>query len=139
MTYTGILDKLFTLAALPEGWDSYGGLPMDWRAGNLAAEIARKLIQYGHPTPHLVPCSNGGVQLEWASGGTQYEIRIPPTGMVEMLACCNDDILSEWTVDRASAIDHALRLAGTAAVAAECYGQGEWPAVDSLECSDEEC
>jgi hypothetical protein len=51
------------IRSLKDGWDSYGAGPIDVAA----IEVAKKLAAVNgvYDIAQIVPCSNGGVQLEW--------------------------------------------------------------------------
>jgi hypothetical protein len=76
--------KLADLAKLEANWDSYGGKTIDPRC----IESARKGLQHcpeGMPKVRVVPCSDGGVQLEWSKDGRELEIEFSPDGSVTFL------------------------------------------------------
>lgn len=68
-------DKLAHLRSLKPGWDSYGGKPISTESLSVADYI---LTTPGQP----VPCSDGGVQIEWHVGGVDVEICIGPDGKI---------------------------------------------------------
>jgi hypothetical protein len=61
---------------LERDWDSYGANPPTVKA----LEIATMLIS--HP-PWVVPCNDGGIQLEWHESGVDFEIVIQADGTQE--------------------------------------------------------
>jgi len=64
---------LDSFAALPVGWDSYGGLPVKPRAIEKAKELLAVLPAGNW---QVVPGSGGDVQLELSEGGFDIEILI---------------------------------------------------------------
>jgi len=66
------------IAALKENWDSYGAGPISPAA--LAA--ARAFLD----DAQVVPCSSGGVQLEWHTLGGDVELQFNPDGTADFFA-----------------------------------------------------
>jgi hypothetical protein len=64
------------LRALEPGWDSYKGKPIT-EAAITAVENALKCFQ---EMPHIVPCGDGGIQIEWHNHGVDIEIQFSPNG-----------------------------------------------------------
>jgi len=64
------------LRNLEDGWDSYGGVPPNPVALAKAEELASILVAAGWPVPALVPCGDGGVQVEWHTFGFDIEALI---------------------------------------------------------------
>jgi hypothetical protein len=71
--------RLKELLDLSEGWDSYGADPIDPRAVDGAWRVLEVLEQ----EPAVIPCVDGGVQLEWHRAMIDLEIRITPTGDID--------------------------------------------------------
>ena len=63
------------LLALPDNWDSYGAPKID----PATVERARAWLDGGN----VVPCSDGGVQLEWHSEGVDVEVTFRADGSTE--------------------------------------------------------
>ena len=68
-----IKEQVDHLLALQEGWDGDGGKPIT----KAAVKAVINLLL--HSKPHLTPCSNGGVQIDWPNG----EIAFGPDGKQE--------------------------------------------------------
>ena len=64
--------QLDAMAALKENWDSYGGKPIS----PVAIEWAKAVLYRLGPGWIPVPCSDGGVQLEWHAEGVDMEMTI---------------------------------------------------------------
>jgi hypothetical protein len=64
--------RLAELAALPDNWDSYGAPRITPEALAGARELITSL--------HVVPCSSGGVQVEYHNHGHDVVIEIGPDG-----------------------------------------------------------
>lgn len=73
------------LAALRDGWDSYGAPRIDRDLRDPVLWCAL-VLSPGRGQPALVPLSSGGVQLEWPDG-TEVEVR--PDGTI--VAWCQDE------------------------------------------------
>lgn len=79
------LKKLEELKELKDNWDSYGAPPIDkecikrarWFLLAIGPKVSRGVWS--------VPCSHGGVQLEWHQGAVNLEIEFKPGGGLEML------------------------------------------------------
>ena len=63
---------------LPENWDSYGSEKISLAAAATALAILKVLAD--KKKPWIVPCSDGGIQLEWHYDGLDLEIKINPDG-----------------------------------------------------------
>lgn len=64
------------IAALEPNWDSYGAPRIDSRCLDAAVKLWESIPGTDEWT--LVPCSNGGVQLERHANGLDYEYMISP-------------------------------------------------------------
>jgi hypothetical protein len=75
------------LHALPQDWDSYGGLPPTPRAlrsaealvTDLARDYGRTLGETAVPK-EIFPIPDGGLELEWSAGEWMLGIEIGPEG-----------------------------------------------------------
>lgn len=65
--------KFDELCELPEKWDSYDAKRISLKVVLKATDLMRMLDM---PEPSIVPCSDGGVQLEWHRDGFDIEICI---------------------------------------------------------------
>ena len=67
-------ERAENLKALPEGWDSYGGKPIDAATADKAVEFALALAPLiPSYEPQLVPDSDGGVTVELHAEGWDVE------------------------------------------------------------------
>ncbi|PZS30880.1 MAG: hypothetical protein DLM58_12940 [Pseudonocardiales bacterium] len=73
------------LLRLPADWDANGAAAVSELAAVTAVEWLDQLATSDTPVPHVVPLINGGVQLEWISGGQAFEVEIAPNGDVGVL------------------------------------------------------
>jgi len=80
--------QLEAIAALPEGWDSYGGASPDPRLVWGAQSLIECLAQApGLPQPHVNPTPSGGVQFEWEVGDRYFEVEIVAGRAATYLYC----------------------------------------------------
>ena len=79
--------KLIELSLLENNWDSYGGKPITQFALAEAQLLLKALSGIQAVDPSVVPCSNGGIQLEWHRNGYDLEIEISPEGEVSEMFC----------------------------------------------------
>lgn len=73
------------LRDLKPGWDSYSAKAIDSRCIEKAFELWRGL---GGVNWSVVPCSDGGVQIEQHKDGIDIEIRVSPASALETPALC---------------------------------------------------
>lgn len=73
---------------LKKGWDSYDGLPVTVAAARDAfVWFVQSSDELGmKEAPHVVPGSDGSVQLEWHTGGRDIEVYFMPDGTMEMFS-----------------------------------------------------
>jgi hypothetical protein len=72
--------RLTSFARLEANWDGYDGKPIS----SLAITAVRRFIEAVKPEyTELVPCSDGGVQIEWHVNGVDVEIIFGPDGEQE--------------------------------------------------------
>ena len=72
MNQLDAIRKLDEFSDLSQGWDSYSGKPIHKEAINTAKAMIWKLGDGWTP----IPCSDGGVQLEYHEGGVDIEVQI---------------------------------------------------------------
>jgi hypothetical protein len=86
--FAACLDRLESIAALPEDWDSYGAS----RIAPVAVSAARTLLSDLAARPgttrllpfHIAPIATGGVQLEWKrTDGSALELWIDGAGNID--------------------------------------------------------
>lgn len=68
------LAEVSELTALAPNWDTYGARPIEAAS---AARVATFLYDHAYgdlPAPHVVPMTDGGVQLEWHRNDLDFEI-----------------------------------------------------------------
>lgn len=63
-SWTGVIDRLNALLALPAGWDSYGAAPVEVDSASATLAILKRL--QGVPWPDISADPNGKIELEWA-------------------------------------------------------------------------
>ena len=79
--------KLFQLLVLPHDWDSYSSPPPSQVAVKTAVRLILDIDFDYSVSPHVVPVSGGGIQLEWRLGSREVEIEIDCEGSAEYLEC----------------------------------------------------
>jgi len=96
---------------LSEDWDSYGAGPIDATCITKAIDIIKSFSE-GTPTPWVVPCSDGGIQLEWHEQGMDLELSIKPDGCSELYFKDEDGNFIELELkpgDEMADFDHYLK------------------------------
>jgi hypothetical protein len=66
--------ELKELLTYPEGWDSYGAVPISKSIVNSAYNLLLQTAVLGIPKPSVVPTSKGAVQIEWHTRGIDLEV-----------------------------------------------------------------
>lgn len=74
------LTRMLMLLALDHNWNGYGERAVHEAAVKRAIDVL-DVVGVDGPRPDVVPTSGGGVQLEWAGGGCEIEVEIPPVGL----------------------------------------------------------
>lgn len=74
------LAGLLAVQSLEPGWDSYDAPVITGAALDAAKRFMAMLRE---SSPFVVPCSDGGLQLEWHQDGFDVEIEITPEGIVD--------------------------------------------------------
>ena len=74
------MSHLLHLAELPKGWDSYDGNQVGQRAIRAALLFVSQLSLPNLPRPSVVPCSDGGLQIEWHEAGVDLEVAFDAAG-----------------------------------------------------------
>lgn len=98
-----VFDKISSFRYLPQGWDSYGGPPIDQVTTTAAQKVIKLLWQSlstSLPEPFAAPCSDGGILLEWELPTTEVSVTVGPGGKpFEYLIARKetDDITDEGT------------------------------------------
>ena len=73
MTQADATRRLTELRRLPVGWNSYRSRQVT----EAAVQTTNVLLT---EEPSIMPCSDGGIQLEWHTKGIDFEFRISPDG-----------------------------------------------------------
>ena len=71
------------MLALGDNWNGYGERAVHKGALKRAVNVL-DVIGVDGPCPDIVPTSDGGVQLEWASTDGEIEVEIPPVGLASV-------------------------------------------------------
>ena len=85
------LHRLAEMAALPQGWDSYGAEPPSSVAITTARDLVLRVVeQFGRQAgdrvkPFAVAPFDGGIQLEWREAHAEVEIDVDADGAMSYL------------------------------------------------------
>ena len=71
-----MVSTLCRFIELSDGWDSYGGKPLRHDTGMFALQLMNGMMGPSIPSPHLVPVSDDGLQIEWHQNGFDIELYI---------------------------------------------------------------
>lgn len=71
--------KVNILLNLPPNWDGEGAAPISYECVMAAFGLVLTNVTHETPSPHFVPTSQGGIQVEWHLGGTDFELMFDPT------------------------------------------------------------
>ena len=85
-------NRLSQLMRLNKGWDGYNGKPLAPETAYFAMHVLLQVCTERTPVPHLVPTSNGGVQIEWHKGACSLEIMIRRPNSVEVWSLGSDGV-----------------------------------------------
>ena len=80
-TTESVLATITAFATFEEGWDAARAAPISPTAIDLACSIVKASVI----PPDAVPCSDGGVQLEWHVNGVDLEIWIHHDGVLSYI------------------------------------------------------
>ncbi len=94
------MKKLENLAALPKGWDSYGGEPLRADVRDLAARLIGWIEMDDLPVPAVVLGSAGTVQFEWKHKGRELEVEVLSGDSLGFLKVSEDGDMEEGRVVR---------------------------------------
>ena len=78
------LSQLAKFLSLGDDWDGYGAKATHESAVKRAVAVLNAVCPAG-PEPWVVPTSDGGMQIEWASNGLEIEIEVLPAGPAQIL------------------------------------------------------
>ena len=71
-----VVNSLCRFLELPVGWDGYNGRPLRHDTGMFTLQLLSNVLLASTPTPHIVPISDGGVQVEWHQNQLDVELYI---------------------------------------------------------------
>jgi hypothetical protein len=91
-------EKLEHIKELPDNWDDYGSPPLTEEQYNNAKLFLEKIDGLGFPSVQLVPCSGGGVQLEWHCNNKELEVDFT-SGKVGYLKVLDADNITDETME----------------------------------------
>lgn len=106
-----IKNDLRRLAALEHNWDTYGAPPIN---ADILASVERFVTSLyaviDFPKPTVVPCSNGGVQLEWNRDNKTLELEFESPDTVHYLRWQPADGIEDEDLCPVSNTCHLVRL-----------------------------
>lgn len=77
-----LAEDIFDLTRLPEGWDSYGGGPIDQETTQAAISAIHRILVPGLPRPVVFAESAGGVGFEFHASGRELTMIVHPSGQI---------------------------------------------------------
>lgn len=80
-----LAEECEALAQLHPGWDSYNAKALDPRSLYAVKCLLFDLVDRGVPSPCIIPCNNGNVQLEWHTGAYDLEVEVVNTQKFNLL------------------------------------------------------
>lgn len=102
-----LAEQIKSFEELPEGWDSYGALPLQDGAVLTAIQIAIAGINRCQ-TPKIIPLADGGIGLRWQKDDSELEIDIASDGQCEGILSLADG--SEVELDDPSPASEAVEM-----------------------------
>ena len=77
-----VAERLGHLLALRDGWTGAASARVERRLAELVLNDVLPIVMpdQGGPLPQIVPCVDGGLQLEWHVGGWNIEVTLSPLG-----------------------------------------------------------
>jgi hypothetical protein len=79
-----IQDRLWRLASLPSGWDSYASDRISARSLTSAATLLWNVMREDMPIPSIMPSPDGGVVVEWRVNNVELSVDIDADGRGEV-------------------------------------------------------
>lgn len=87
----GVLGDIEALRSLAPNWDGYGAPPIHPKVLDAAKRFISNLPENLAYRPHVVPTSNGSLQLEWHEGSKTLELEFESPRTIRFL---------QWEPDR---------------------------------------
>lgn len=75
-----VLERLVSLASLPQGWDGSAAPPIDRSRLEAVLDLLAAITRHDTPPPAIVPGVDGGVQVDWHVNDVDIEISLPADG-----------------------------------------------------------
>ncbi len=88
------LGRFRTLKALPPGWDSYGGLPVNSGAVVPALQLVLEALQQCK-YPRINANGQGGIDLVWETAQAELSITVDSSGLFDVMFEQNDEEVEE--------------------------------------------
>lgn len=77
------IERLYAIRGLEEGWDSYGGKPLNAAVISPVLKFLFLSHHRGSPCPRLTPLGNGGIGLRWETEEKEVDLDIQPDATFE--------------------------------------------------------
>lgn len=87
--FPSALDKMSSLANLPEGWDGRGSRTIQPASVETMVRVLLIVDEESMPAPHISPISGGALQIEWSHGGRDLEIATRSDGSIQYVKTQN--------------------------------------------------
>lgn len=82
-TILAAIERLYAIQGLEEGWDSYGGKPLNEAVISPVLKFLFLGHHRGNLCPRLTPLSSGGIGLRWETDAKEIDLDIQPDGTFE--------------------------------------------------------
>ncbi len=110
-----VAHQLRELHGLGVNWTGYRAMPVQSRLIETAfSEVLANVMPSEGAVPRIVPCVDGGIQLEWHRGGWDVEVNLDPMGEIWVDAARADGT-DAWDGDFAARQDDLKQLLQTIA------------------------
>jgi hypothetical protein len=74
--WDAVVEQLQDLVSLEVGWDGYQGEPVSFENATFVLRVLEAICSDDTPTPHIVPGSDGDLQIEWHTQIAEIELHI---------------------------------------------------------------
>jgi len=106
----GVQSALDSLRTLAPNWDGYGARAIDTAVIDAAKSFIANLPENLVCRPHVVPISNGTVQLEWHDGPKSLELEFESPSSIRYLRWHPEQEVEEEDSFPVTSVETAARL-----------------------------